>query len=87
MVAHGGTQMAALEAFGKPERSYYDWITRPGGGFLLDASHWHRDRCLMLLREMEFSAPGAENSPLLHGDNAQSNRENRFPPDPGEDAP
>ena len=35
IVAHGGTQMAALERWGRPEREYYRWQTPCGCGFLL----------------------------------------------------
>ncbi len=42
IVAHGGTQMAALEAFALPEKGYFDWNARPGCGFLLktDQALW-----------------------------------------------
>lgn len=36
IVAHGGTQMAALERWGRPARAYYQWQTPCGCGFLLD---------------------------------------------------
>ena len=37
IVAHGGTQMAALERFGVPRRSFHDWCGPNAGGFVLDA--------------------------------------------------
>lgn len=36
IVAHGGTQMAALEHWGRPAREYYRWQTACGCGWLLD---------------------------------------------------
>ena len=35
MVVHGGTIMAALERYGFPRKSYYDWHVENGDGFLL----------------------------------------------------
>lgn len=36
IVAHGGTQMAALERWGRPAREYWRWQTSCGCGWLLD---------------------------------------------------
>ena len=35
IVAHGGTQMAALERFGVPRRSFHDWCGPNAGGYVL----------------------------------------------------
>ena len=40
IVAHGGTQMAALERFGVPRRSFHDWCGPNAGGYVLDARDW-----------------------------------------------
>ena len=37
IVAHGGTQMAALERFAVPHKNYYSWCAPAAGGFVLDA--------------------------------------------------
>lgn len=37
IVAHGGTQMAILERWGKPERAYWQWQRPCGCGWLLEA--------------------------------------------------
>lgn len=34
VVAHGGTIMAVMEAFGKPESDFYSWQVKNGEGFL-----------------------------------------------------
>ena len=34
ILAHGGTIMAALERFGNPKRSFYDWLPGNGSGFV-----------------------------------------------------
>ena len=52
IVAHGGTQMAALERWGKPERAYYRWQTKCGCGWELDwdGGSLHVERELSFLR-------------------------------------
>ena len=53
IVAHGGTQMAILEQYGRPHRDYFAWQSPNGGGFLLEAEHWEENRALKLLREIK----------------------------------
>lgn len=53
IVAHGGTQMAILERYGRPHRDYFAWQSLNGGGFLLEAEHWEENRALRLLREIK----------------------------------
>ena len=53
IVAHGGTQMAILERYGRPRRDYFAWQSPNGGGFLLEAEHWEETRELRLLREIK----------------------------------
>lgn len=53
LVAHGGTQMAILEQYGRPQRDYFDWQSPNGGGFLLKAEDWESARELTLLREIK----------------------------------
>ena len=49
IVAHGGTQMAALERWGRPEKEYYRWQTGCGCGWILD---WNRtDETLQVLKK------------------------------------
>ena len=48
LVVHGGTIMAVLERFGRPERAYFDWHCGCGCGFRLDAGDWKTDRILRL---------------------------------------
>ena len=52
IVAHGGTQMAVLERWGKPEREYYRWQTSCGCGFLLSYDR-QRDE-MRVERELGF---------------------------------
>lgn len=53
LVAHGGTQMAILEQYSRPQRDYFDWQSPNGGGFLLEAEDWESARELTLLREIK----------------------------------
>lgn len=55
VVAHGGTQMAALERFALPRRPYFDWRAPCGGGFVLDSSPWPEARLLRLVREVRYT--------------------------------
>ena len=43
VVAHGGTQMALLEQFGEPKRSYYEGQTQAGDGWKLV---WENEKAL-----------------------------------------
>lgn len=53
VVAHGGTQMAVLDRWGQPSRSYYAWCARPGAGYVLDASQW--PEALRVMEEVSFT--------------------------------
>lgn len=55
IVAHGGVQMAALERFALPRRTYFDWRAPCGGGFLLDSAPWTARRKLALVRELQYT--------------------------------
>lgn len=50
IVAHGGTQMAVLERWGRPAREYYRWQTACGCGWELD---WDGES-LHVQRELSF---------------------------------
>ena len=52
VVAHGGTQMAVLERWGKPAREYYQWQTACGCGYLLDYDR--ETKALLCLDELSF---------------------------------
>ena len=52
-VAHGGTQMAILEQYGRPRRDYFAWQSPNAGGFLLEAEDWENSRELKLIREIK----------------------------------
>lgn len=53
IVAHGGTQMAILEQYGRPRRDYFAWQSPNAGGFLLEAEDWENSQELKLIREIK----------------------------------
>ena len=55
IVAHGGTQMAAMERYALPRRAYFDWKAPCGGGFVLDAAPWQSGRLLNLVGEVRYA--------------------------------
>lgn len=59
ILAHGGTQMAAMERFALPHRDYYDWCGPNAGGFVLDAREWAEKRVLHLVQTVQYTK-GAE---------------------------
>lgn len=56
ILAHGGTQMAALERYALPRRDYFDWRGPLAGGFLLEAdpSTWKAARTLRFTRTVQY---------------------------------
>ena len=54
IVAHGGTQMAALSRFAEPHRDYYGWNAPLGGGFVLDADEWEARRALRVVQTVSY---------------------------------
>lgn len=55
VVAHGGTQMAALERFALPRRDYFSWNGPLGGGFVLDGSRWGTEQILTVLETVRYT--------------------------------
>ncbi len=54
IVAHGGTQMALMERYVRPQAPYYTWLAGNGKGYLLDAGRWRERRELALLRRLSY---------------------------------
>ena len=55
ILAHGGTQMAALERYGVPRRSYYRWCGPNAGGYVLDARDWASRHELRLVKTVQYT--------------------------------
>ena len=53
IVAHGGTQMAVLERYCRPARPFYEWMTDPGTGYVLDSTLW--PEALTLIERVRLS--------------------------------
>ncbi len=59
ILAHGGTQMAVLERYGRPKKNYYEWCGPNAGGYILDASHWTDKKELTVVKTVQY-VKGAE---------------------------
>ena len=55
IVAHGGTQMAAMERYALPRRDYYAWCGPNAGGYVLDAADWAEKRQLRLVKTVQYT--------------------------------
>ena len=55
IVAHGGTQMAALERFAVPHKNYYSWCAPAAGGFVLDAADWVHQKTLRVVKTVQYT--------------------------------
>lgn len=55
ILAHGGTQMAALDRYALPHRNYYDWCGPNAGGFVLDARDWQAQHVLHLVKTVQYT--------------------------------
>lgn len=55
ILAHGGTQMAVMERFARPRRSFQEWCGPNAGGYLLDARDWKKQQILHLVKTVQYS--------------------------------
>ena len=55
IVAHGGTQMAAMERFAVPHKNYYSWCAPAAGGFVLDAADWVHQKTLRVVKTVQYT--------------------------------
>ena len=55
ILAHGGTQMAALERYALPHKDYYEWCGPNAGGFVLDAADWADKQVLHLVKTVQYT--------------------------------
>jgi alpha-ribazole phosphatase len=60
IMAHGGTQMAVMEAYALPHEDYYHWCSPNAGGYLLetDAARWNGAHTVQLLRTVQYLSKG-----------------------------
>lgn len=55
LLAHGGSQMAVMEAFCREKRDYFDWHLGSGKGYLLLAENWQKKKELELLGITDYN--------------------------------
>ena len=55
IVAHGGTQMAVMARYALPHQDYFSWRGPLGGGFVLDAARWRKERVLTVLDTVRYT--------------------------------
>ena len=62
IMAHGGTQMAVMERYALPRRSYHEWCGPNAGGFVLegDAGVWAEEHTLRYLRTVRYTRAAGE---------------------------
>ena len=60
ILAHGGTQMAAMERYALPHKDYYEWCAPNAGGFVLDAKDWATKRVLYLVKTVQYTKEARE---------------------------
>lgn len=60
ILAHGGTQMAAMERYALPHKDYYEWCAPNAGGFVLDAREWASKRVLHLVKTVQYTKEARE---------------------------
>mgnify|MGYP003227849532 CR=1 FL=1 len=60
ILAHGGTQMAAMERYALPHKDYYEWCAPNAGGFVLDAKDWAAKRVLYLVKTVQYTKEARE---------------------------
>lgn len=60
ILAHGGTQMAAMERYALPHKDYYEWCAPNAGGFVLDARDWASKRVLHLVKTVQYTKEARE---------------------------
>ena len=55
IVAHGGTQMAAMERFAVPHKSFHEWCGPNAGGYVLDAKEWQEQHILHVVKTVQYT--------------------------------
>ncbi len=55
ILAHGGTQMAAMERFVLPHKNYYEWCGPNAGGYVLDTADWASQHVLRVVKTVQYT--------------------------------
>ena len=59
IVAHGGTQMAAMERFAVPHKTFHAWCGPNAGGYVLDACDWKAEHILHVVKTVQYTEENA----------------------------
>ena len=59
IVAHGGTQMAAMERFAVPHKTFHAWCGPNAGGYVLDARDWKTEHILHVVKTVQYTEENA----------------------------
>ena len=59
IVAHGGTQMAAMERFAVPHKAFHAWCGPNAGGYVLDACDWKAEHILHVVKTVQYTEENA----------------------------
>ena len=60
ILAHGGTQMAAMERYAVPHQDYYKWCGPNAGGYVLDARDWNEKQILHVIKTVQYTKSAAK---------------------------
>ena len=55
ILAHGGTQMAAMERFAVPHKTFHEWCGPNAGGYVLDTRDWAEKRVLHVVKTVQYT--------------------------------
>ena len=55
IVAHGGTQMAAMERFAVPRKTFHEWCGPNAGGYVLDTKDWQEQHILHVVKTVQYT--------------------------------
>ena len=62
ILAHGGTQMAVMERFALPHKTFHEWCGPNAGGYLLNADEWKEKHILHVIKKVQYTKDGAGES-------------------------
>lgn len=66
ILAHGGTQMAVMERFAVPHRTFHEWCGPNAGGYLLDADGWQTEHHLRVIRTVQYTKDETQKAAEVH---------------------
>ena len=62
ILAHGGTQMAAMERYAVPHKDYYQWCGPNAGGYVLNTKDWRAQHILHVVKTVQYTKDAVEAS-------------------------